>query len=64
MNDQSHTELTDTEHARLLQDLQHRIDTLHRADESRFGEFTSGDWILCVGGFLVIPYLLYLWFWP
>ena len=55
---------TDAEHARLVQELQRRIDALHHNRESEFGEFTRGDWILCLGGFLVLPYLLYLWFWP
>lgn len=58
------TKLSESEHAHLLRDLERRIEALHRADESRFGPFTRWDWILCVGGFVVLPYLLYYWFWP
>jgi len=55
---------TDAEHVRLVQDLQRRIDALHHSSEPEFGAFTRRDWILCVAGFLVFPYLLYLWYWP
>ena len=54
----------DAEHARLVQELQRRIDALHHSSDSEFGEFTRGDWFLCLAGFVVFPYLLYLWFWP
>ena len=54
----------DAEHARLVQELQRRIDTLQQASESDFGEFTGTDWLLCVGGFVILPYLLFIWFWP
>lgn len=56
--------LSEGEHAQLLRNLERRIEALHRAPESEFGEFHTGDWVLCVGGFVIVPYLLYLWFWP
>ena len=56
--------LTEGEHSQLLRDLERRIDLLGGADEAEFGSFTAWDWILCVAGFVVLPYLLYWWFWP
>ena len=64
MNDTPGGAQTDTGHARLVQELQRRIDALHSTSESEFGEFNKLDWLLCLGGFVVFPYLLYLWFWP
>ena len=48
----------------MVDDLERRIVELTGADESDFGRFTTLDWILCVSGFVVLPYLLFLWFWP
>ena len=47
-----------------MRDLEQRIAALSRADESEFGAFTTLDWIICVGGFVVFPYVLFLWFRP
>jgi hypothetical protein len=49
---------------KMLADLEHRIHELEHTAEERFGEFNRVDWTLSIGGALVIPYLLYLWFWP
>jgi hypothetical protein len=48
----------------VIEDLERRIIELTGADESDFGHFTTLDWILCVSGFVVLPYLVFLWFWP
>ncbi|MBI1731456.1 MAG: hypothetical protein HYR49_01640 [Gammaproteobacteria bacterium] len=64
MTDTPGMEPTEREQARVVQDLQRRIDALHHAHASDFGAFTILDWLLCVGGFVVFPYLLFLWFWP
>lgn len=48
----------------VLADLEQRIHELEFAEEERFGRFTRFDWVLCVAGSLLLPYLLYLWFWP
>ena len=64
MTDTSGGAQADAEHARLVQELQRRIDTLQQANESDFGEFTGTDWLLCAGGFVILPYLLFIWFWP
>ncbi len=54
----------DAEHARLVRELQRRVDALQRADEKEFGLFTTRDWLVCIGAFVILPYLLYFWFWP
>jgi hypothetical protein len=56
--------LSEDEHSRLLRDLERRIETLSGAGESEFGAFTPVDWIACIAAFVVLPYLLYWWFWP
>lgn len=63
---ESNPPLTAGTHSRraLVADLERRINDLTRADESEFGHFTSTDWVLCVVGFVVLPYLLFLIFWP
>jgi len=53
-----------TSYRLMVDDLERRIVELTGADESDFGRFTTLDWILCVSGFVVLPYLLFLWFWP
>lgn len=65
MNDAPVQPLADADaHARLVAELERRMDLLQGAPESEFGAFTATDWLLCIGGFVVIPYLLYFWFWP
>lgn len=54
----------DAAHARLVAELERRMDLLQSAPESEFGAFTLLDWAFCIGVFVVIPYLLYFWFWP
>lgn len=56
--------LSEVEQARLLRDLERRIEALAGAGESEFGAFTPVDWFVCVAAFVVLPYLLYWWFWP
>ena len=58
------SEPAERKHAQLVRDLERRIDVLNRASDSDVGEFTQVDWFLCVAGFMLAPYLLYLWFRP
>lgn len=48
----------------IVEDLEQRIDELEHLPEERFGTFTTLDWLLSLAGALLLPYLLYLWFWP
>lgn len=48
----------------LVEDLERRIDELDGLDESAFGSFTLLDWIICIGGALVLPCLMVIWFAP
>jgi hypothetical protein len=64
VQDPADTDRAHFEKKRLVEDLQRRIEELTLADESTFGPFTTLDWILCVGGFVLLPYLVYLRFWP
>lgn len=42
--------------------LRARIERLESEDESAFGEFGTGDWLLCVLGSLIIPAVVAWWF--
>ena len=44
--------------------LERRIRLLVHADESEFGVFTLVDWIACVAGAVILPYLFVILFWP
>jgi hypothetical protein len=48
----------------IVDDLERRIDELEQMAEDQFGRFTTLDWFLCVAGSLLLPYLVYLWYWP
>jgi hypothetical protein len=48
----------------VLAELEDRIHDLENTDEERFGEFTWLDWLICIGGSFLVPYLVYVWFWP
>ena len=48
----------------IVDDLERRIDELEHLPEERFGTFTAMDWMLGVTGALLLPYVLYLWYWP
>jgi hypothetical protein len=52
----------DAQHGALVADLERRIEDLESRDESDFGNFTVWDWVICVLGAVVIPYLALLWF--
>ena len=45
-------------------ELESRVAELEAMDEDAFGEFSRGEWFLCVTAFLLAPYLGYIWFWP
>ena len=51
-------------HHSVLAELEHRIHELEHIAEEEFGSFTWFDWLLCIGGALLLPYLIYVWFWP
>ena len=48
----------------IIGDLEQRIHVLEHMAEEDFGTFTRLDWFLCIAGSLLVPYLLYLWYWP
>jgi hypothetical protein len=48
----------------LVADLERRIVDLSAAEESQFGKFTRRDWVICLFGFVLLPYLMFLCFWP
>lgn len=48
----------------IVDDLERRINELEQLPEDRFGRFTKLDWFFCVAGSLLLPYVLYLWYWP
>ena len=48
----------------MISDLERRIHELEQMAEERFGTFTRLDWLVCVAGSLLVPYLLYLSYWP
>ena len=50
------------ERAQLVDDLESRIAELEALDESSFGAFNAVDWVICVLGAVVIPYLALVWF--
>ncbi len=51
-------------HLSVIAELEHRIHELEHIAEEQFGSFTWFDWLLCIGGALLLPYLCYVWFWP
>jgi len=48
----------------LAEEIERRIQAIEYGDETHYGAFTRLDWLLCIGGSLVFPYLLVWWFWP
>jgi hypothetical protein len=48
----------------VLAELETRIHELEHIAEEEFGSFTWFDWLLCIGGAVLLPYLCYVWFWP
>ena len=50
------------ERERMVAELERRIELLEQADESSPGGFTRWDWLLCVLGALIVPYLALWWF--
>lgn len=44
-----------------VQELEQRI---QRIEQQEVGDFTTRDWIVCVVGALIVPYLVLWWFWP
>jgi len=51
-------------HLSVLAELENRIHQLEVMEEEQFGRFTRLDWIICVGGSVILPYACYIWFWP
>lgn len=51
-------------HLSVIAELEHRIHELEHIAEEQFGSFTWFDWLLCIGGALLLPYFCYVWFWP
>ena len=47
-----------------MADIENRIHELEHTAEEQFGEFTRLDWAICIIGSLLLPYLVYVWFWP
>jgi hypothetical protein len=43
-------------------ELEQRIETLERLDDATFGSFTALDWVACILGALVVPFLCVMWF--
>lgn len=48
----------------IVDDLERRIIELEQMAEDRFGRFTTLDWLICAAGSLLLPYVVYLWYWP
>ncbi len=48
----------------VVRDLEQRIAELSRAEDAEFGRFTLVDWVLCLGAFVLFPYIAFLCFWP
>jgi len=42
----------------LVDELEQRIDEFEKLDEGAFGNFTTIDWVICVLGALVVPYIV------
>ena len=54
------TSTEQAERARLVADLEHRIDQLETLDDSDIGSFTTLDWFFCITGAVVLP-VIALW---
>jgi hypothetical protein len=54
------TSTEQADRARLVADLEHRIDQLEALDDSDVGSFTTLDWFFCFTGAVVIP-VIALW---
>lgn len=59
-----HATAVSSHHHSVLAELEHRIHELEHIAEEEFGGFTWFDWLLCIGGAVLLPYLIYVWFWP
>ena len=46
----------------IVAELERRIELLEQIDESIPGRFTLWDWLLCVLGAVIVPYLALWWF--
>lgn len=56
------SEPADAPHSALVADLERRIEEIEDLNDSEFGNFTTRDWLICVLGAVVVPYLALLWF--
>jgi hypothetical protein len=54
------TSTEQADRARLVADLEHRIDQLETLDDSDIGSFTTLDWFFCITGAVVLP-VIALW---
>ena len=45
----------------IIEELERRLAILEAADEDAFGRFGTLDWVVCIGGFVVLPLLLVWW---
>jgi len=59
---QSQPHRTAMGHDTRVTELEQRIETLEQLDDAALGSFTVLDWIACILGALVMPYLCVLWF--
>jgi hypothetical protein len=47
-----------------IEELERRIREIEPLDDGDLGSFTRWDWVICVLGGLVVPYLALWWFAP
>ena len=50
------------ERERVVAELERRIELLEQVDDSTAGAFTRWDWLLCLLGAVIVPYLALWWF--
>ena len=60
----SHAADASTARLPIIDDLERRIHELEQMAEEHFGSFTTLDWVFCVACSLLVPGVIYLWFWP
>lgn len=47
-----------------IEELERRIREIDSLDDGRLGRFSRWDWVICVLGGLIVPYLAIWWFTP
>jgi len=45
----------------IVDEVERRLMILDTTDEDAFGRFGALDWVVCIGGFVVLPLLLVWW---